>query len=707
MRKAAKPPAHGKSNPTSPVAWVGVFAVVITATLFAHWPALAAKAVMSDDDQYVHLNPLVRNPSPAAAGRFIREVLEPSTVGGYYQPLAMISLMLDSAMGARPDDYRIYHRTSLALHAACTALVVILVMLLFDNLAAAAAAGLLFGLHPGAVESIAWVSDRKTVLATFFALASVVCYVRHARSNSGRPINKWYIACLALFLLALMSKPTVTMLPIALCLLDLWPLNRWSRRSLLEKVPLLTLSAVFGVITIISQGRTADVTNPVSFPWWATPLILFHNIVFYLWKIVWPVGLSAYYPWPEPFNLSQRMVQIGLFGSVVLGVLLLLSLRRTRAWAVGFGFFLVVIFPAMGLVGFTSAIAADRFSYLPKVGLLLPIAWFIAQKWTRGTPRANAIVAIVAVIAFAEGAASRRYLSHWTSTETMMRYMVDRAPTSAFLLSSFGNVLFGAGKTDEAAEYYRRALEHDEDPVAHAGLATPLAAAGKLDEAERHLKEAVRLSPRLFGAIENLAMVQDRLGKSDESAKNFVTALQLRPLSASINYNYAMFHFRRGRLNEALSKFDAALACDAAHAPSHYQRGCLLVATGRTREGLDAWRRAIEFDPTMLTAMNNLAWILATADDASIRNGNEAVQTAERAAALTNHQDPSILETLAAAYAEANRYKDAIAAAEKSAARWRAIGRPNEATAVDRRLADYREGRPTHESINRDSYRAQ
>lgn len=707
MRKAAHPPAGEKDKSASPIALAAVIAIVIAATLVTHWPALSAQAVMSDDDQYVHLNPLVRNPSSAAAGRFLREVLEPSTVGGYYQPLAMISLMLDTAMGASPGDYRIYHRTSLALHAACTALVVVLFTLLFKNLAAAAAAGLLFGLHPGAVESIAWVSDRKTVLATFFALASIVCYIRHARSNAGRPINKWYIACLALFFLALMSKPTVTMLPIALCLLDLWPLNRWSRRSLLEKIPLITLSALFGVITIISQGRTADVTNPVSYPWWATPLILFHNIVFYLWKILWPVGLSAYYPWPEPFNLSHRMVQIGLLGSIVLGVLLFVSLRRTRAWAVGFGFFLVVIFPAMGLVGFTSAIAADRFSYLPKVGLLLPIAWFIAQRCTRAAAQAKAVIALVAVIAVGEAVAARRYLSHWTSTETMMGYMVDRAPTSAFLLSGYGNVLAGAGKYDEAAVYYRRALEQDEDPIAHAGLATPLAAAGKLDEAERHLKEAVRLSPRLFGAIENLAMVQDRMGKSDESAKNFNTALQLRPLSASINYNYAMFHFRRGRLDEALSKFDAALACDPLHAPSHYQRGCLLVAAGRTREGLDAWRRAIQCDPAMLTAMNNLAWILATAEDASIRNGKEAVQIAERAAALTNQQDPSILETLAAAYAEANRFKEAVAAAEKSAARWRTIGQPAEAAVVDRRLGDYRAGRPTRESINRNSYRAQ
>ncbi|MEK6643089.1 MAG: tetratricopeptide repeat protein [Planctomycetota bacterium] len=688
---------------------IAVVALVAVMTVVTHWPALSAQAVMSDDDMYVHMNPLVRNPSPAAAWQFLTEVLTPSTVGGYYQPLAMISLMVDYSLGGRPDDYRVFHATSLVLHAACAGLVVLLMFSLFGDAWAAGAVGLLFGLHPGAVESVAWVSDRKTVLASFFALGSLICYVKYAHAaaevhSKGR--TRWYIGCLFLFLLALMSKPTVTMLPLALCLLDVWPLGRIGRRAIVEKIPLLAMSVVFGVITIISQGRTADVVNPVSYPWWATPLVLCHNIVFYLWKIVWPVGLSAYYPWPEPFNLSQGMVKVGLVVTVGLVGVLLVSLRWTRAWMTGFLFFLIVIFPAMGLIGFTSSIAADRFSYLPKVGLLLPLAWLLKNTKLRDTAMTKLMALLVTVGCIMELRLTRDYLRHWTDTERMMHYMVDREPTSAFLLSGLGNVLSGAGQFDEAAGFYRRALEQDDDPAAHAGLATQLAAAGKLQEAEQHLLAAVRLHPKLVGAVENLAIVQDRLGKTPDAIEHFEAALLLKPHSVNALFNYGMLHFRRGHMDDARAKFLAALAVDPAHAMTHYQLGCLLVSQGRSSEGLDEWRRAIRQVHPQLDTMNNLAWILATADDDSLRNGSEAVAVAEQGCALTNRQDPALLDTLAAAYAEAKRFNDAVVTAEQSVARWRVMSAVDSEKEVARRLEGYRAGRPHRESINREAYLA-
>jgi protein O-mannosyl-transferase len=696
-------------SPTYRIPLIVAAALVVVMTALAHRPALLAQAVMSDDDMYLHMNPLVRNPSPAAAWRFLSEILTPSTVAGYYQPLAMISLMVDYALGGRPDDYRVFHVTSLALHASCAGLVVVFMFSLFGNAWAACVVGLLFGLHPGAVESVAWVSDRKTVLASFFALGSLVCYVRYAHASAtvhAKGRARWYIGCAFLFLLALMSKPTVTMLPLALCLLDVWPLGRFGRRAIVEKIPLFMLSAAFGIITILSQGRTADVVNPSSYPWWATPLVLCHNIVFYHWKIIWPVGLSAYYPWPEPFTLSHLMVKVGLMGTLGLCGVLLLSLRWTRAWMTGFLFFLVVIFPAMGLIGFTSSIAADRFSYLPKVGLLLPMAWWLTHVKSRGTVIAKLMVPLVVAVVILEFRLTRDYLQQWTDTERMMRYMVEREPTSAFLLSGLGNVLSGAGKYDEAAAFYRRALEREDDPVAHAGLATQLAQAGKLQEAEQHLLEAVRLHPKLVGALENLAIVQDRLGKSAESARHFDSALRLKPNSVNALLHYGMLYFRRGRLEEARARFEAALSIDPSHAMTRYQLGCLLVHQGHARQGLDEWRLSIENDKSQREAINNLAWILATAEDASLRNGDEAIRIAESACAVTNRQDPSLLDTLAAAYAEAGRYNDAASVAELSVSRWQVLSNPESAKEVAGRLEGYRVGRPYREPINREAYKA-
>ncbi len=696
-------------SPTHRTPLIVTVVLVAVMTALAHRPALSAQAVMSDDDMYVHMNPLVRNPSPAAAWRFLSEVLRPSTVGGYYQPLAMISLMVDYSLGGRPDDYRVFHATSLGLHAACAGLVVLLMFSLFGDAWAAGAVGLLFGLHPGAVESVAWVSDRKTVLASFFALGSLICYVKYARAaavvhSKGR--TRWYVGCVFLFLLALMSKPTVTMLPLGLCLLDVWPLGRVGRRTIVEKIPLLAMSVIFGVITIVSQGRTADVVNPVSYPWWATPLVLCHNVMFYLWKIICPVGLSAYYPWPEPFNLSQMMVKVGLMGTLGLVGVLLVSLRWTRAWMTGFLFFLIVIFPAMGLIGFTSSIAADRFSYLPKVGLLLPLAWLLKDTKLRGTAMTKLMALLVTVAFIMEFRLTRDYLRHWTDTERMMRYMVEREPTSAFLLSGLGNVLCGAGKFDEAAGFYRRALEQDDDPLAHAGLATQLAAAGKLQEAEQHLLTAVRLHPKLVGAVENLAIVQDRLGKTSESAEHFKAALLLKPNSVNALVHYGMFHFRRGQLEEARARFEAGLSIDPSHALTRYQLGCLFVYQGHTRQGLDEWRLVVQNDKSRLDAINSLAWILATAEDASLRNGVEAIRIAEPACARTNRQDASLLDTLAAAYAEAGHYKEAEEVAELSVTRWQALSDSTSAKEVARRLDGYRAGRPHREPINREVYKA-
>ena len=178
--------------------------------LAVHWPALSAKAITFDDEQYFVSNPLVQNPGWNSAKRFLLEVLRPSTVKGYYQPLTMISLMADRIFGARNDNLMPLHRTSLILHIANTALIVILLYLLFGNVWAAAGAGLLFGLHPMTVESIAWIGERKTLLASFFSLWSLILYILYTKEKRG----KLFAGAIVMYVLALMSKPTSTPLPL-------------------------------------------------------------------------------------------------------------------------------------------------------------------------------------------------------------------------------------------------------------------------------------------------------------------------------------------------------------------------------------------------------------------------------------------------------------------------------------------------------------
>lgn len=261
---------------------VGLLAVVCILVFAVHWPALSARALSFDDSQYLTKNLLVQNPGWTSARRFLTEVLEPSTVEGYYQPLAMISLMTDYALGGRADNLMPFHRTSLALHVANTALVTVLLYLLFGRAWVAAGVGLLFGLHPMTVEPISWVGERKTLLSAFFALWCLILYVRYAHKSDWR----LWVGCLVMYVLALMSKPTSTPLPLLMLVMDYWPLRRLKRQAILEKLPFFVVGGIFAVITYISQSRTASAALPSEYGLERIPLILCHNIIFYLYKVV-------------------------------------------------------------------------------------------------------------------------------------------------------------------------------------------------------------------------------------------------------------------------------------------------------------------------------------------------------------------------------------------------------------------------------------
>ena len=234
------------------IEFVILLVVVSIIVVAAHWPCVSAKALMLDDDQYLVENRLVQNPGWTSAKRFLTEVLHPSTVRGYYQPLAMISLMLDVSMGGDVDNLRPFRLTSLSLHVANSLLLVVFLYLLFGQIAPAAMVGVLYGVHPVAIESVAWISERKTLLAAFFALWCLIFYVLYVRRQKWR----YGIICPAMYVLSLLSKPAVAAMPVLLLLLDFWPFRRLGRRAILEKLPLFVIGAVFSIIKFISKIGT-------------------------------------------------------------------------------------------------------------------------------------------------------------------------------------------------------------------------------------------------------------------------------------------------------------------------------------------------------------------------------------------------------------------------------------------------------------------
>jgi len=605
--------------------------------LVAHWPALSARALSFDDNEYLTDNYLVRRPGWASASRFLHEVLEPSTVRGYYQPLTMISLMLDYAAAGRPDNLRPFHRTSLCLHVANTALVIGFVYAVFGQAWVAAMVGLLFGVHPLTVEPIPWVGERKTLLAAFFTLVSLLSYVRYAR-RGGVPT---YAAGTVGYVLALMSKPTSTPLPLLMLLLDYWPLNRLGRRAILEKVPLFLIGGVFAAITYVSQARTAVVLVPDERSAMRIVLILCHNIVFYLKKMVWPANLSSHYPFPQPFDVTEPAVLAGVLGTLVLLPALLISLRWTRALLTGWLFFFVAVFPTMGVIGFTNVIASDKYVYLPSVGILLVLAWALNHLWggpwrvVAPTAGRTAMGVAALIVAAMEIAATRRYLSHWKDTDALYRHMLSLAPQSWGLHCNFGNFFVGQGRLDEAIRQYDEALRLQPGLAeVHGNMGNALAAQGKIDEALHHYRQVVRLKP-----------------------------------------DYPQGHTNLGRA---------------------------LADLGRLDEAIHHYNEALRLKPNLPGALNNLAWLLATQEGTPWFDPVRAVELARQACEQTNDQHPDHLDTLAAAYAAAGRFPEAVSTARRAVELALSLGQTRLASEIRTRLSLYEKGR-THCETTRPS----
>lgn len=635
---------------------------VCALVLAVHLPALWAKAMSFDDRQYLTENSLVQDPGWTSVKRFVSEVLEPSTVGGYYQPLAMISLMADYALGGRPDNLMPFHRTSLVLHVINSALVIVLLYLLFGRPWVAAGLGLLFGLHPMTVETIPWVGERKTLLAAFFAFSCLILYVCYTRKGNRR----LYLICLVTYLLALISKPTSTPLPLLMILMDYWPLRRFKSRTVLEKVPFLGVGAVSAIITYISQGRTADVVLPGEYAPWRIPLILCHNIVFYLCKIVWPTNLSSHYPLPNSLQLSDPMMLAGVIGTPVLIAVLLISLRWTAAALTGWLIFFIAILPTMQIVGFSNVIASDKFVYLPSIGLLMFLASFLT--WLSGVsalnksvPRCAVAAMILLIVAGSEAVATRRYLAHWRDTMSLYNHMLTLAPDAAPLHNDLGIALQSDGKLIEAIEHYRRALRIRPDYAeTHNNLGTALKTQRKLREAIQCYHRALQINANLVEAHYNLAMVFKEQGEPEEAIEHYRKALQRKP-------SFPEAHYNLGIALASVHKFDEAFA--------HL-------------------REAMRLKPESPIPPQTIAWLMATGQNPNANNAREAVRLAKRAVKLAGGRDPRALDALAAAYAASDQFDLAVAAAQEALSL--ASMRENEQLSdqISRRLELYGQGKP-------------
>ncbi|MGQ9649967.1 MAG: tetratricopeptide repeat protein [Phycisphaerae bacterium] len=661
MRAAPKPPGDDRvirpggpdatQASTRSRALLAVMLVVVTSIVFfAHRRALTAQALSMNDGDYVLQNYRVQNPSWRHAGLFLAEVTKPAMVEGYYQPLAMISLMLDSVMGGRPDRLMPYHRTSLVLHAANTVLVIILLYLLFHQPVPAVLAGLLFGLHPMTVEVVTWLGERKTPLATFFALISMVLYVRYTRS--GR--RSTYAACLVTFLLALMSKPTVTPLPVLLLLLDYWPLGRLGWRRVIEKLPFLAIAVASAIITVISQ-RHVNLTARQGISFEQNLLIVCHNVLFYPLKMIWPANLCPVYPFPDPIDLSNRFVCLGAISTVLLAGFLVISLRWTRALMAGWLFFLVALAPTLLNVGYAMGVAADKYAYLPSVGFLLMLAWLLSRLWNIASAGIGARLCRSAVVLIPLGMAAcyvgvtDRYQLKWQDPGTYCENILSIAPKTAWAHQALASHLIDQNRVDDAVEHARQAVELDpENYKVRITYGEALSRQNDTAEAISQFNRALAIKPDSAEAHNGLGMAYGVTGQWQEASRHFEAALESQPHSPEILFNLgtaylyanqfvksltclsevsryrpdnpqvadrlAQTHFawgqalaRENRLNDALLHFEKAVTLRPDEPQAHNALAYAYMGLGQTDEAINAFRKVVALAPKHVDSYCRLA----------------------------------------------------------------------------------------------------
>jgi protein O-mannosyl-transferase len=750
-------PADVKRVNEAREAWV-VCALLIVGTLAVYWQTAGFEFLSYDDSDYVTANPVVRAGLTWRGTAWAFTTLET----GNWLPLTWLSHMLvcqvfDLRAGA-------HHLLNVALHIGNSVLLLVVLRRMTGALWRSAMVAALFAWHPLHVESVAWVSERKDVLSGLFFMLTLWAYGRYAQLRSLRSevqsleadhgprttdyglrttghaprstlhasrihllSSIFYLLSVAFFACGLMSKSMLVTVPFVLLLLDYWPLRRNAEgrmmnaesssslstlnfqhstfaRLFLEKVPFLGLAAAVSVITYIAQERSGAMKVMGFVPFSDRLANAIVSYVRYLANAVWPAGLTVLYPFPKHVPLWQ----VG--GALAMLVLVsALAIRFARRWPwlmVGWCWFLGMLVPVIGVVQVGRQSMADRYTYLPLIGLFIAVVWGIGSPKSRAQspksqdqslesaeqspkskvqgPKSVAVCGVVGWrgVAWALAAlilviclvGSWRQVQFWRNSLSLWARALAVTRHNAGAHHAYGFALEQQGRFSEAMEHYRTALQ-DEPRFfeVHNNLGRLLGQLGMLQEATNHLAQAVAICPTSSAAHANLAHSLAAAGDRDGSREHYQIAMDGDPANPSIPVDWGKAMLAQNRAEEALSCFAQALRLDSRHTDARVgygfalgQLGSNLAAEGRLEQAVDRYRDALRIQPDLPEVLNNLAWLLATAKEDQVRNGTEAVERAQRACELTHYQQPQFVGTLAAALAEAGKFEEARQTAHKA-----------------------------------------
>ena len=656
-----------------------LFLAAITLAAFAQ--TIRYDFVNFDDDVYVYNAPAVQ------AGLTIKGIALAFTSphARNWHPLTTISHMLDCQLyGLKAGGH---HATNVVLHTVAALLLFRVLRQMTGAVWKSAIVAALFAIHPLHVESVAWVSERKDVLSAVFFLAMLNAYVHYARA----PSIARYVVVAVLLMGGLMSKPMLVSSPLILLLLDYWPLRRFEQpfstngkirtpgsghqtraigHLFLEKIPLLVLSAASCVITFILQKRATGAIPPLPFLWRMQNAVA--TYVIYVWKTFWPTDLAVFYPHPnDTLAIWEILVAIGLLLAMTIAAIVF---RRKRPYLfTGWFWYVGMLLPVIGLVQVGEQGHADRYTYLSNVGLFLLVVWLVAEVAAVSRFRSRVALAAAVVLIGALACGAFVQTSYWRNSETLWTHALAVTSNNDVAHNNLGYLCVDRGELDQAISHFEAASSirsRKQDPHYDVGSA--------------------------FVQM-NLADSLARKGLSDEAMVHYEEALRLQPNYADAYYNRGSVLFAEGRIDEAIADWEKALQLQPNDADAHTGLGNAFLRQGLLKEAIAHYERALTLSPQDPHSRNNIAWVLATASDPSIRDGARAVEFAQQAVMLSGGRDPHFIRTLAAAYAESNRFSEAIAAAEQGITIAALQGKSGLANTLKKDIILYREHIPLRE----------
>ncbi len=665
-----------------------------------------------------------------------------STEQSNWHPVTWISHMLDcQVFGLNAAGH---HVTNLLLHLAATLLLFTVFRRMTGAVWRSTLLAALFAVHPLHVESVAWVAERKDVLSAVFWMLTMHAYVRYAKG--GRRLH--YLEMVMWLALGLASKPMLVTLPPALLLLDVWPLERmlipgprgrsraanWRSRLnctvFIEKIPLLVLCAASSVITYLAQQHGGSVVSLHFLPLYSRVANAVLAYATYVRKALWPSGLAAFYP--RPGSLDYLSLTLSFILLAFVSILAFALWRKRPYLAIGWLWFLGTLVPVIGLVQVGNQALANRYTYIPLIGLLLMAVWAGADFLERfKIPRFDYAAAGFALICCL-GILTWRETGYWKNSVTLfsrtieltgdneLAYLdygaalasegrleeavklyeglVGRAPNLPDIQTNLGMILELQGKNAAAIPHFNEALRADpEHPEAHNGLGAALEAGGRLQEAEAHFLEALRVRPDFPEARYNLGCVLAAQGKLQLAAGQLREALRLRPNYPEAHEKIALVLAGLGELEEALPHYEAAAHDSPQNPEFHFRFGLALYRHHQLSDARLQLQEAVRLRPEWPDALNNLAWIMASSENTTKADSEQAVALAEKALRLAEKPDASLFDTLAEAYASSGRFPEAVKTAEAAAGLAIAAGDKPLAAEIERRCQLYRSGRSYRE----------